>query len=74
MKDLELSEITPEMDTPRKRNLEDSQDLLAESNNNISNLSSSKEGEDIEQYIKNNSGKLNNFVYLTLMLIIVTIC
>ena len=51
MKDLELSEITPEMDTPRKRNLEDSQDLLAESNNNISNLSSSKEGEDIEQYI-----------------------
>ena len=51
MKELELSEITPEMDTPRKRNLEDSQDLLAESNNNISNLSSSKEGEDIEQYI-----------------------
>ena len=30
--------------------------------------------EDIEQYIKNNSGKLNNFVYLTLMLLIVTIC
>jgi len=30
--------------------------------------------EDIEQYIKNNSEKLNNFVYLTLMLIIVTIC
>ena len=30
--------------------------------------------ENIEQYIKNNSGKLNNFVYLTLMLLIVTIC
>ena len=30
--------------------------------------------EDIEQYIKNNSGKLNNFVYLTLMLLIATIC
>ena len=30
--------------------------------------------EDIEQYIKKNSGKLNNFVYLTLMLLIVTIC
>ena len=30
--------------------------------------------EDIEQYIKNNSGKINNFVYLTLMLLIVTIC
>ena len=50
MKELELSEITPEMNTPRPRNLEDS-DLLAESNNNLSNLSSSKEGEDIEQYI-----------------------
>ena len=50
MKDLELGEITPEMNTPRPRNLEDS-DLLAESNNNLSNLSSSKEGEDIEPYI-----------------------
>ena len=50
MKVLELGEITPEMNTPRPRNLEDS-DLLAESNNNLSNLSSSKEGEDIEPYI-----------------------
>ena len=71
MKDLELSEITPEMDTPRKRNLEDSQDLLAESNNNISNLSSSKEGEDIEQYIitkkrrkKGTTDFINDFLIL----------
>ena len=64
MKDLELSEITPEMDSPRARNLEDSQDLLAESNN-ISNLSSSKEGEDIEPYIitkkRRKKGRTNFF-------------
>ena len=51
MNELDLSEINPEVDTPRPRNLEDSQDLLAESNNNLSNLSSSKESEDIDQYI-----------------------
>ena len=51
MKELDLSEINSEDVTPRPKNLEDSQDLLAESNNNISNLSSSKESEDIEPYI-----------------------
>ena len=51
MKEIDLSEINSEDVTPRPKNLEDSQDLLAESNNNISNLSSSKESEDIEPYI-----------------------
>ena len=58
---MELDEINPESTTPRPKNLEDSQDLLAESCNN---LSSSKGSEDIEPYIitknKRKKGR-NNF-------------
>ena len=51
MNELDLDQITPETETPKPRNLEESQDLLAESNFNMSTLSSSKDGEDIEYYI-----------------------
>ena len=59
MNELDLDQITPETETPKPRNLEESQDLLAESNFNMSTLSSSKDGEDIESYIitKNKSKK-----------------
>ena len=59
MNELDLDQITPEAETPKPRNLEESQDLLAESNFNMSTLSSSKDGEDIESYIitKNKSKK-----------------
>ena len=59
MNELDLDQITPETETPNPRNLEESQDLLAESNFNMSTLSSSKDGEDIESYIitKNKSKK-----------------
>ena len=59
MNELDLDQITPETETPKPRNLEESQDLLAESNFNMSTLSSSKDGEDIDSYIitKNKSKK-----------------
>ena len=59
MNELDLDQITPETETPNPRNLEESQDLLAESNFNMSTLSSSKDGEDIDSYIitKNKSKK-----------------
>ena len=59
MNELDLNQITPETETPKPRNLEESQDLLAESNFNMSTLSSSKDGEDIDSYIitKNKSKK-----------------
>ena len=59
MNELDLDQITPETETPKPRNLEESQDLLAESNFNMSTLSSSKDGDDIESYIitKNKSKK-----------------
>ena len=59
MNELDLDQITPEAETPKPRNLEESQDLLSESNFNMSTLSSSKDGEDIESYIitKNKSKK-----------------
>ena len=59
MNELDLDQITPETETPKPRNLEESQDLLAESNFNMSTLSSSKYGEDIDSYIitKNKSKK-----------------
>ena len=59
MNELDLDQITPETETPKPINLEESQDLLAESNFNMSTLSSSKDGEDIESYIitKNKSKK-----------------
>ena len=59
MNELDLDQITPETETPKPRNLEESQDLLSESNFNMSTLSSSKDGEDIESYIitKNKSKK-----------------
>ena len=59
MNELDLDQITPEAETPKPRNLEESQDLLAESNFNMSTLSSSKDGEDIDSYIitKNKSKK-----------------
>ena len=59
MNELDVDQITPETETPKPRNLEESQDLLAESNFNMSTLSSSKDGEDIDSYIitKNKSKK-----------------
>ena len=59
---MELDEINPESTTPRPKNLEDSQNFLAESYNN---LSSSKGSEDIEPYIitknKRKKGRDNFF-------------
>ena len=59
---MELDEINQESTTPRPKNLEDSQDLLAESCNN---LSSSKGSEEIEPYIitknKRKKGRHNFF-------------
>ena len=45
---MELENISPESITPRPLNLGDSQDLLAETSNN---LSSSKDGDDVEPNI-----------------------
>ena len=60
---MELEDIIPESKAPKSRNLEDSQNLLAELS---PNLQSSKDSEDIEPYIitkkKRKKGNMN-FLY-----------
>lgn len=69
---MELQDLNPESTTPKHNNLEDSQDLLAESATNISFNNSQEEGREIPRIIshkkrkKANENIFNNYINLLL--------
>ena len=69
---MELQDLNPESTTPKHSNLEDSQDLLAESATNISFNNSQEEGREIPRIIshkkrkKTNENIINNYINLLL--------